>query len=122
MTFNQVLAAEVLELIRQFPEQHDQYNWSTDYDRNPVKSCGTKACIAGWVAAAQGKTLRQVEDELDAFESIPDYARDQLGITNEQADTMFHTYDNDGALAMLNLLIETNGKCSSDEMYAEGDK
>jgi hypothetical protein len=107
---NVELAKKVKALIELYPDRHDQRTWSSSCTTNPAKSCGTTACIAGWVAAAQGLTVLEVTDRGD----IAEWAEEQLDIDNDEADKLFYTLDNDKALAYLGELIDeaeaSNGK------------
>jgi hypothetical protein len=105
MTVNVELAKTVLNLIRKYPERHDQELWATRTDLSPLKDCGTSACIAGWVAAANGLTVKQVPG---GSENIDKWAAVQLGIDESTADDLFYCFDNEEALTRLDNLIQEN--------------
>ncbi len=82
-----------LEFALAHPEEHDQASWA---ERTV---CGTTMCLAGTVVAQAGYTLRwnpgattsgyAHHPETGAAVSIPDEARDLLGITSAQATRLF---------------------------------
>ncbi len=120
--FNTALATEVRDLIRLHPEQHDQAVWATEMGKNPAESCGTKACIAGWVAAAKGYTVKQAENLAEAQDEwgngdISLWAGNQLGLTFEQREILFYELTNERALAMFDLLIARQGDVTEEELY-----
>lgn len=119
---NVELAKKVREMIRQHPERHDQCMWSSHWDLNPAKHCGTAACIAGWVAAVKGKTLNELGKQgID----VVDFAVEALEITHDQGNVMFYTTDNDPALLMFDKLIETEGAATEQDLcdaaWGEGE-
>lgn len=122
MTFNLELAKTVRELIRQHPNQHNQCEWSTNYYSNPIRDCGTSACIAGWVAAANGRTVNDVEEDetLQArgIYMVSSYAQEELGLSEAQHDSLFWELNDKDALTKLDLLIETNGEADYDDLEA----
>lgn len=113
MTFNVKLAKDVRELIRLYPERHDQHAWSTNSNSNPKDDCGTKACLAGWTAAACGYTVRQVEEGeagipggySEIYVAIDYWAREKLGLDEEQMYDLFYCYDKEVALERFDELI-----------------
>lgn len=105
------LAERVRGLIRKYPERHDQETWASEGDLNPIKHCGTSACIAGWVAAAKGFTLN---DLTEAGHDVEYFARDALGITSEQANALFYNFNNREALGYFDELI-AEAKVARDE-------
>lgn len=117
---NVELAKKVRELIRKYPEKHDQNTWCSNESANPLKSCGTTACIAGWVAAVRGYTVAQIESE-EVFAdkgiySVARYAQQELKLTDDQEGALFYEFHNTSALAMLDLLIESNGEADSADL------
>jgi hypothetical protein len=122
---NVELATRVRELIRQYPERHNQATWSSDTTVNPINNCGTTACIAGWVAAANGLTVYDVEHHDDGVRRQMDidlYAGDQLGLDPKQADALFYSDTNEAGLAVLDRLIETNGEATPGELWDVADE
>lgn len=72
-------------------------------------SCGTSACLAGYVAlltAPPGTTTRGSRltfpdgDEI----SIPAWAEEKLGLTTRQAGRIFHADDHDGPEMLLDVI------------------
>ena len=122
MAINRAMFAEIDQLLNQFPELHDQNFWETDPQE--TGKCGTTRCVAGWAVwlAARDHGLLtqkrqmvdiQVRSELverlglttDDLEG--EYYEDAvltdhpvlggilLGLTAEQAHSLFHDFDND---------------------------
>jgi len=108
---NVPLLLATLALIKVFPEKHDQGSW--------VDPCNTTMCFAGHAATIAGATFdREIHaaedswivdpegnhvDEADAYEGdywngdrkegykfIEVFAKDKLGLTQREADYMFH--------------------------------
>lgn len=103
MTFNVELATQVRELIRMHPEQHVQHWWASDDNRLVTESCNTSACIAGWVAAVEGYTV----NDIHSMETSMDvWAAHRLGLSDEEREELFYTFDNEKALDKLDILID----------------
>lgn len=100
---NVELAIEVRDLIRVYPERHNQAEWCSDEGKLVTESCDTSACIAGWVAAVKGVT---VADLAQQGKEVGSWAAAQLGLTDEEREELFYTWDNDEALAKLDILID----------------
>lgn len=99
---NAGLMWRVLDQIDAHPELWDQEYWFT------VTECGTAACVAGWACLLSGDKplplLGKFEDlsvgEQAAHVDVQGWmrltrlrAQELLGITEEQADVLFH-YEN----------------------------
>lgn len=105
------LLLATMALIKVFPEKHDQDTW--------VDPCNTTMCFAGHAATIAGATFdRKIHDdddswivdpegkhvdELTAYEGdywdnerkegyklIEEFAKDKLGLSQREADYMFH--------------------------------
>lgn len=88
--FGQETAQVVLDIIRQFPEYHDQANYTS--------LCGTTHCVAGWVQVVHG-----MEDYAWAW----DAARQRLGISMRDAKRLFHgRFPKDHAIRALEYLAK----------------
>jgi hypothetical protein len=100
-TINVELLASVLAYIERHPQEHKQQNWG---ERGT--SCGTTFCFAGTAALMDGATLlwgkesaansREllygVMDYSGQVTSVEKYARHELGLTTDEADTLFGGY------------------------------
>lgn len=95
----------VIAFLKAHPTIHDQGNWA-QYNGNvppkvtPALDCGSAFCIAGAVVARAGGIIqwtRSWEDFWSASEVIVDganrwiesYAREVLGLTEDQSDMLF---------------------------------
>lgn len=76
-------------LLREEPERYCQWDYvSTPPDLEP--GCGTVACIAGHALLAAGLPLVSLARmERNGWSRIPDAAQGLLGLTEDQADTLF---------------------------------
>lgn len=101
-TPNAELMWRVLDQIDAYPELWDQGYWFT------VTDCGTAACVAGWACLLSGDKpfplLGKLEDlpvgEQVSYVDVQGWTRlarvraqELLGITEDQADALFH-YEN----------------------------
>lgn len=107
---NLELGKTVRDLIKAHPDQHDQSTWTSRSDENPIESCGTTACIAGWTAAARGFTLAQLQKNGFTFEGeqcydIETWAREALDLDYDDASDLFYTFDEVDAMEKLENLI-----------------
>lgn len=113
------LMTKVRDHVVAHPEQHDQEIWAKKTE------CGTIACSAGWtLLLGNPEVARQYADE-EAFTftgvvrrfysslSVADAAAGLLDIDAYQADMLFiQALTREGAVAVMNKLIETNGQVS----------
>ena len=97
MTYNVSLMTKVRNQITANPESHDQ-----DYYENDTE-CGTTRCIAGWTVFFARGTGRTV---YAGGGSIFGEARDLLGLTDYEADTLFYEFGDAEAIARLDKFIE----------------
>lgn len=109
MTVNKEAFKAVYELINNFPELHNQSDWEA------VHSCGTTRCVAGWATwwkATQMELLSEKHrptDEHIRFAIALDLKLDYsdydslgqaiLGLSNEDALSLFHDFNNYRVLA-----------------------
>jgi hypothetical protein len=135
MAVNKKMFQEIYEFIMQFPELHYQGSWETDPAH--TGNCGTTRCIAGWatwIGARDAKLLSRKRDmtsigirealadrlglregHLDDEEYYyayhhSDYAvlgGQLLGLTGEQAQSLFHDLSGDRVLARVKSFAET---------------
>lgn len=103
---NTELAQKALQSAKASPEKFNMRTWFTgprgggnsraEVTDERVPPCGTTACYAGWVAfhhAPLGSKIKGSEIKpLGAarFDSIERYAAEALGITSDQACTLFY--------------------------------
>lgn len=102
-SYNLPLLEKVQALILAHPGQHEQSWFASESDRLPTEHCGTSCCIAGWTAAALGHTVNHIE--IDLGWEMPYWAAEQLGISKEEANTLFFTFNNTRSLEELGMLI-----------------
>lgn len=108
---NVPLLLATMALIKVFPEKHDQGSW--------VDPCQTTMCFAGHAAVISGATFdRKIHDDEDSwivdpqgthvgereayegdywdgerkegYKFVEEFAKDKLGLTQREADYMFH--------------------------------
>lgn len=101
---NVPLLKRVLDHIEAHPETHDQDWWAED------TACGTVMCIAGHTVAMTGHTIDlHGDDDQDGDYAEPgarlidgrrieDVAREELGLTRQQAYDLFHLAEDLGAV------------------------
>ena len=116
------LAKEVSEHLHEHPEQHYQGDWFAETE------CGTTACVAGWTAILDGARLvREPFGLADGptkarivvgGEPIGVYAQRALGLTNLEAERLFH-YEIDNALA-LSYLDDLIDDCAASALEGGG--
>lgn len=79
---NVELLERTMQFINEHPEKHDQTNY-----------CGTKQCFAGWAVALEGWRVVDyapaIVERDGMYESVPALAQYLLGLTNEEAFTLF---------------------------------
>lgn len=124
MTVNADRLHAVLDHIKAHPEQHLQETWGRRTE------CGTVACFAGWTVLlfkpgiAERFAAAPMREPILFIETLTPYAalaeitdvsstaRDLLGLTVDQASTLFHAENTAGQLEkMINLLVSTGGTC-----------
>lgn len=111
---NLELAKRVRQIIRDNPERHNQSTWFSDNETLPNDpSCGTTACLAGWVAALDGYTLKEMDRR---GWDVPDYSAEALEIDRGVAEVLFHTMNDEAALHLFDKLIEADGAMSATEV------
>lgn len=102
---NTELAEKALESARANPGKFNMSTWFTgprggsnsqaEVTEDRVPPCGTTACFAGWVAfhhAPLGSKIKDAGIKLpgaERYDSIERYAAEALGITSDQARTLF---------------------------------
>lgn len=104
---NLELLKKVRQQIEDHPELHSQFSYGV---RTP---CGTTHCIAGWALSLSGVDLKWTEEgyldwvERDGVSTHPgEVARELLGLTREEGDTLFLALDSEFALRNLDDAIE----------------
>jgi hypothetical protein len=150
MPVNRKMFAEIHELISAFPELHNQHYWEED-DAEATGSCGTTRCIAGWATWLGAKehgllnrkregTTASVRDALadrlglcmDDFEddtylcgaARTDYAplgAALLGLTGDQARSLFHDMNGKRVQARVKSYAETGADLSESEIDSFAD-
>lgn len=108
MPINTDLMLQIREQITSNPELHDQTSWGEQ------KDCGTTHCIAGWACAMTGAQLDWYTDHhgytwlrtVNDSEDPEVYAGRALGLDEDTAHTLFYSMSKDGALTLLDKLIE----------------
>lgn len=107
---NTELAIRVRDAVLANPDRHDQ----DFYGRR--RDCGTAYCLAGWACVLSGDVFdwHGVVGDYVLIDGEPvnpfDRAAELLGITNDQAVTLFLTFDNREALDRLDELIASEGE------------
>lgn len=98
-TPNLDLLRRVLRQIDSDPDRWNQYTWGC---RAAAPQCGTSYCVGGWACVLAKQSL--VWDESQAYHverdgkhcDIHDVARDLLGLTGLEADTLFDCHNKRG--------------------------
>ena len=92
-TPNVPLLRKVLEHITAHPEEWNQEWWAV---KSTESSCGTACCVAGWTVSWAGHGFQwdsegrsSVYLKEDDMRSIPHVAQDLLGLSPQQANTLF---------------------------------
>lgn len=84
------LLKQVRDKIATTPQAYNQETWGQPSAAAP---CGTAACIAGWACILSGAmTPEKLYDlgETRHWERIEGVAQDKLGLTLDEADTLFN--------------------------------
>jgi hypothetical protein len=121
--------------IEAHPEQHDQGVWLRTPDGDGAVSCGTTACVAGWVVAQAHPDAVFVPDELDRaartrmhsavrigdqVEPIPSRAQRLLGINSSQADALFRAGNDLDDLKRMRDMLAEDPDVSGSDLALEG--
>lgn len=89
MARDEGLLRKVGDRVATYPHTYDQYAWLEQDER-----CGTVGCLAGHTVLLHPEFRGVIADELvlvgDAVEHLPVVAREQLGLTEYEADVLFH--------------------------------
>ena len=114
---NTELFRRINEVISARPEEHDQSAWEV---RSP--ECGTARCVAGWAiflttganlyvrpdpdVLDDGETIlspqvHELADELGVLPSVPAVARELLGLTRDEAASLFYSAEDDEARTLV---------------------
>lgn len=111
-----LVADAVLDLAGRHPEQFDMGEWQyqleglSDIDGNQNDSCGTAACIAGWVGILHNDQqedimrLRAILYNMDTNNMMDKWEMRQarrLGLDHIAGNLLFHIDNNDVALNVL---------------------
>lgn len=117
VTYNVELFRRINEVISARPEEHDQTTWEM---RSP--ECGTVRCVAGWAIFLttganlyarpapldldDGETtlspqVRELAGELGVPPSVPAVARELLGLTRDEAASLFYSAEDDEARTLV---------------------
>lgn len=86
------LLQETMQWLKDHPELHDQSDYWT--------SCGTPLCFAGWATHLNGLTRQRLRD---AYMQTRDYAAFALGLTRDEALTLFASGN---TIPMLELMVK----------------
>lgn len=149
MTVNQKMFAEIDEIISSLPELHRQFGWEEKPEENGT--CGTTRCVAGWavwLAAREHGLLSRKRDEtgeevrarLADILNLPQPDEDAehyyngcartdypliggkvLGLSGEQAHTLFHDMHNKRVAARVHAFA-TTGQDLPDEEWDRFDE
>lgn len=108
---NRKMFYQIADIIECAPEKHDQKlyvtlkngeDFVTDIIGGHEVTCGTTQCIAGWAIQLEGDMVFAADIALTYDGCAPDYSVDPdeeaaeiLGLTEDEASTLFHTYNND---------------------------
>lgn len=99
---NVELLKKVRDQIVMFPETHNQNTWA----------CGTAMCIAGHASVlAGGKIWHDNDggvvgiDNGDNISSIPSFADEMLGLSDEEHSYLFYCWDNATAVKRVDQII-----------------
>ena len=104
-----LVADAVLDLVGKYPEQFDMSYW--EYDLAAEDSCGTAACIAGWVGLLHNESHRRLKKSLfilnnhearvRVMDSWEHRQAKRLGLTEEAGNILFTLHTNELALDVL---------------------
>lgn len=132
---NRALAQAIKNKITTEVERWDQNSWGCTLTDNVDPNgdlidgtCGTTACVAGWACMLTGNPLDWATAEfmdgnkLQASRVkggawIEEVATHEFGLNEDQAAALFHNYDEDLVLQMLDQIIETGDLDTEDERW-----
>lgn len=137
MVANNALIDDILGVILQNPELHDQLLWigeQADGHTTDDVPCGTTACVAGWaviLAAPPGTRLMRMDTHLDQVEvaeaklpsgeirSVWELATELLQLSINQAHVLFNSRTSEAAIARLKYLKDHPGASKWDLLNFE---
>lgn len=97
------LAQEILDYWVAYPERHDQKHWvNVDGDESSGARvtektlCRTTMCVAG-TAALLGLGVKDFASFRASGRKYSEMGRELLGLTRDEADTLFYCMDNEAA-------------------------
>lgn len=115
MTYNVELFRRINEVISAHPKEHDQTAWEMC-----SFECGTVRCVAGWAIFLKtganlyvrptlvddGETtlspqVHELAGELGVLPSVPAVARELLGLTRDEAASLFYSAEDEEARALV---------------------
>lgn len=111
MSYNIPFIREVRDYVLDHPDEWNQDHWAAK-----LPGCGTTMCIAGTACHLAGlefrfekSRLRPTEraDRLTDGSWVEHRAAVLMGLQDDEAHALFHTYDHDKVLKHLNCIIET---------------
>lgn len=132
---NRELAQRIKDKIVTERALWDQNSWAATLPENIDANgelidgtCGTTACVAGWACMLTGNPLDWSTAENIGFgkvqaarvkngEWIESVATRELGLDDDQVAALFHTYDEDQTLQMLDQIIEFGDLDVDDERW-----
>ena len=132
---NRDLAQKIKNKIMTERVLWDQNSWAatdpTNIDANGELidgTCGTTACVAGWACMLTQNDLDWSTAEsivggklqatrVKSGEWIEDVATRELRLDDDQVATLFHTYDEDLILEMLDQIVETGDLDTEDDRW-----
>ena len=104
-----LVADAVIDLVGKYPEQFDMSYW--EYDLSEQDSCGSAACIAGWVGLLHNESHRRLKKSLFIFTNQEARIRvmdswerrqaERLGLTEAAGNILFTLHTNELALDVL---------------------
>jgi hypothetical protein len=97
--FNVDLAQRTLNFVIHHPEQHDQFQLMGQ------SACGSVGCIAGWAATLAGFDLPS-RPSYDDLVEMQRFARDELGLTENEFQLFYANYDRDKAIDIVRDYID----------------
>lgn len=92
-------AQAVLDIIRLYPDKHDQTEWI-----GHSSWCGTTMCVAGWAQWLHEGTVRAVVHAFSTHRDAEEASRDYLDLDEYDARKLFYDVTNDEAVAALEYL------------------
>ncbi|MGV9611372.1 hypothetical protein [Nocardia xishanensis] len=112
---NLPLANAVLRTLRAVPHLHDHTVWA---ERRPE---GIAHSIAGWtvtLAGAQWTEYNEMVTYRGKLRSVPMLAQDLLGLTYNQARTLFYHCDEQQAINLLTSLVGQAARVQAFQLMA----